>query len=261
MSIKLKNPALAAGIFAGWQETLIWSCLQGTMGHIYIPETQEPVAELTENASAAAVLGDFAFFAGEASQRLLQDYPVWCDRDTMILVPKTEQWAQQMEETFGERVQKRSRYAIKKEKDIFNRKKLLAAAASLPEGYEMSLMGRELYELCRKTGWCRDFVSQYDTYDSYEKKGLGVMVRSAGALVAGASSYSSYEGGIEIEIDTREEYRRQGLAYACGARLILECLDRGWYPSWDAHNWASVKLAEKLGYHFDHEYVAYEFTR
>ena len=77
-------------------------------------------------------------------------------------------------------------------------------------------------------------------------------------IVAGASSYSGYQGGIEIEIDTKEAYRRQGMAYACGARLILECLERGWYPSWDAQNLWSVALAQKLGYHFEHEYTAYE---
>ena len=66
--------------------------------------------------------------------------------------------------------------------------------------------------------------------------------------------------GIEIEIDTREDHRRKGLAYACGAKLILECLKRGLYPSWDAQNKWSVALAEKLGYHFDHEYTAYEIT-
>ncbi len=76
--------------------------------------------------------------------------------------------------------------------------------------------------------------------------------------MSGASSYSSYQGGIEIEIDTREDCRRKGLASVCGARLVLECLNRGMYPSWDAQNLWSVGLAEKLGYHFSHEYDAYE---
>lgn len=40
--------------------------------------------------------------------------------------------------------------------------------------------------------------------------------------------------------------------------LILNCLEEGLYPSWDAQNMSSVQLAEKLGYEFDHEYVAYE---
>ena len=42
--------------------------------------------------------------------------------------------------------------------------------------------------------------------------------------------------------------------------LILRCLDEGLYPSEDAQNMASVHLAEKLGYEFDHEYTAYEVT-
>lgn len=84
---------------------------------------------------------------------------------------------------------------------------------------------------------------------------------SAGNMTgAGASSYSVYKGGIEIEIDTSPEYRRRGLATACGARLIIECIDRDLYPSWDAQNVWSVALAEKLGYHFDYEYTAYEIS-
>lgn len=70
-----------------------------------------------------------------------------------------------------------------------------------------------------------------------------------------------YDGGIEIEIDTRQDYRRKGLALACGARLILECVKRDLYPSWDAHNKGSVALSQRLGYHFDKEYTAYEVSR
>ncbi|MGN1373208.1 MAG: GNAT family N-acetyltransferase [Candidatus Coproplasma sp.] len=42
------------------------------------------------------------------------------------------------------------------------------------------------------------------------------------------------------------------------AALIEECLKEGPYPSWDAQNMNSVRLAEKLGYEFDREYTAYE---
>ena len=116
----------------------------------------------------------------------------------------------------------------------------------------------EEFQLCKDNGWANDLVSQYSDYSKYKELGLGVAVFYQGELVAGASSYSVYDKGIEIEIDTREDYRRKGLAYACGAKLILECLERGLYPSWDAQNPWSLALAEKLGYHFSHEYVAYE---
>ena len=36
-----------------------------------------------------------------------------------------------------------------------------------------------------------------------------------GKPVSGASSYSALQGGIEIEVDTKKEYRRKGLAFAC----------------------------------------------
>ena len=88
--------------------------------------------------------------------------------------------------------------------------------------------------------------------------GLGVVIQKDGVVVSGASSYTRYRDGIEIQVDTREDFRRRGLAFICAARLILECLDRGLYPSWDAHNWASLALAEKLGYTFSHAYSAVE---
>ena len=87
---------------------------------------------------------------------------------------------------------------------------------------------------------------------------MGVVILKDGEIVSGASSYSGYIGGIEIEIDTREDYRRKGLAFAAGAGLILECLKRGLYPSWDAQNKWSAALAKKLGYHDSHAYTAYE---
>ncbi|MEG0367206.1 MAG: GNAT family N-acetyltransferase [Coprobacillus sp.] len=66
------------------------------------------------------------------------------------------------------------------------------------------------------------------------------------------------KGGIEIEIDTRADKRRLGLAKICASKMILECLDRGLYPSWDAHNPISLNLALSLGYVFDKKYVVYE---
>ena len=50
----------------------------------------------------------------------------------------------------------------------------------------------------------------------------------------------------------------KGLAYAAGAKLILECLERGLYPSWDAQNKWSAALAKKLGYRYSHTYTVYE---
>ena len=236
-------------LFDAWDETLIWSCLQGVMGEIYTNAEED---------SAMAILGDFAFFAGKPSKELINFKPEKCKQDFIIMVPQDDMWAELIEECYGNRANQVTRYAIKKEKDIFDLSKLEQAIRCIPKGYELKMIEEPEYNMCRDNGWANDLVSQYNDYDTYRELGLGVVVLKDGELVAGASSYSTYNEGIEIEIDTREDHRRKGLAYACGAKLILECLKRNLYPSWDAQNKWSVALAEKLGYHFSHEYVAYE---
>lgn len=236
-------------IFENWNETIIWSCLQGIMGEIH--------TNLSENA-AMAILGDFAFFSGNPDEELIRFKPESCKQDFIIMVPQNAKWAHLIEKCYGDKAKKVTRYAIKKETDIFNVEKLKQVVFSLPDGYDLKIMEETEYKMCRENSWANDLVSNYKDYTTYKNLGMGIAVLKDGELVAGASSYSTYDKGIEIEIDTREEHRRKGLAYACGAKLILECLEKGIYPSWDAQNKWSVALAQKLGYHFSHEYVVYE---
>jgi GNAT superfamily N-acetyltransferase len=248
---KITDTKIVESLFQGWEETMIWSCLQGVMGEIYADNLQNP-------RSAMAILGDFVFFAGEPCMDLILYKPDWCTKDFMILVPQNASWAELIETCYGDRAKKTSRYAIRKEPDVFDRGKLRRAVASLPEEYSIRLIDEELYHRCRTLAWCKDWVAQYKDYDTFRRLGVGVVILKDGELVSGASSYASYQGGIEIEIDTHEQYRRRGLAYICGAGLILECLERNLYPSWDAQNLWSVALAEKLGYHYSHTYTVYE---
>lgn len=237
-------------LFENWDETLIWSCLQGIMGEVY---TNEPT-----NNAAMAILGDFAFFAGEPCEELVRFKPDSCKQDFIIMTPQNDAWADMIEKCYGEKARKVIRYAIKKEKDVFDKEKLKQTLLNLPEGYELKMIEEKEYIQCKANGWANDLVSQFNAYDTYKELGIGAVILKDGEVVAGASSYSRYKDGIEIEIDTREDHRRKGLAYICGAKLILECLERDLYPSWDAQNLWSVGLAEKLGYHFCHEYTAYE---
>lgn len=238
-------------LFGDWEETILWSCLQGVMGEVCTNGSGD---------AAMAILGDFAFCAGAPDPGFLKGELRGRRQEFIILVPQHKGWAELIEECFGDRARKVTRYATRKERDVFDLRKLERVASKLPEGYELRFLGEAEYEMCKKSDWAADLVSQFRDYDAYRRLGLGVVAVKEGQLAAGASSYSRYETGIEIEIDTKEEHRRKGLAYACGARLILECLKRGLYPSWDAQNLWSLALAEKLGYHFSHEYEAYEIT-
>ena len=248
---KVENTKQVKHIFNNCEDTIVWSCLQGIMGDIYVDDEKNPTSYM-------AILGDFIFFAGEPKEEIVLYKPNGCKGDFIIMVPTNDSWGECIEQCYKDKAKKICRYATKKESNIFDKKKLEQIVDTLPQDYEIKLIDEDIYYKCREQSWCRDLVSQYKDYNSYNNYGLGVAILKDGEVVSGASSYSRYEGGIEIEIDTNEKYRRKGLAYICGAKLILECLKRNLYPSWDAQNKWSLALAEKLGYHYSHTYNAYE---
>ncbi len=251
MIYEITDTGNVSPLFGKWEETLIWSCLQGIMGKIYADDLYNPM-------TAMAVIGDFTFFAGKPNIEFAAYKPHLCTQKFMILIPQDEHWKNVITQFYGKRAKIISRYAIKKEPDIFDKEKLEKIVASLPGQYDLSMIDERLYRMCKAETWSADLVSLFPDYEKYRKLGIGAVICKNGRIVSGASSYSRYREGIEIEIDTREEYRRKGLACVCGAKLILECLKRNLYPSWDAHNKGSVALAEKLGYHYSHTYTAIE---
>lgn len=252
MSIYLmKNTNCIEKLFENWQETLIWSCLQGCMGSAWADDDAIPK-------SAQIVVADFCFFAGEPNVELALNKPVDYKSDFIIMVPQTPAWGELIEQVYMGRAKKITRYAIKKEPDAFDVNYLTEIVCNLKEPFHVQMIDEDIYDQVMGSPWSQDLCSHFKDYEDYKKRGIGAVVLADGTVVAGASSYTVYQEGIEIEIDTREDYRRKGLALACGAKLILECLKKGLYPSWDAQNKGSVALAEKLGYHFDHEYTAYE---
>lgn len=238
----------AAQLFDGWDEAMIWSCLQGYMGNLILDNDNNPK-------SAMADVGDICFIAGEPNTSLFSVIEGF-----KLLVPKDNSWEKLIESYFGDRVNKILRYAIKKETHVFDTSKLTSYVDSLDSCYELKLFDQELFELAQKETWSVDLCSQFKDYSHYQNLAIGVGILYKGELIAGASPYAVYNGGIEIEIDTKPEYRGKGLATVCGAKLILECLSRNIYPSWDAHDMRSVALAEKLGYHLSHPYVTYELA-
>lgn len=238
-------------LFGKWEETILWSCLQGMMGSIYTDDLNHP-------SSAMAALGDFAFFAGEASAELLNFKPCHAGKDFIIMIPQTLEWKQLILKQYGNRAKIVLRYATKKEPEIFEKEKLNQIVASLPQGYELNRIDKPIYEMCKSKSWSADLVSQFPQYEDYRKLGLGAVIQKNRQILSGASSYSRYQTGIEIEIDTHKEFRRRGFARICGAKLILECLKQNLYPSWDAQNEHSLALAKELGYHYSHTYEAIE---
>ncbi len=242
---ELKDTSKVQSLFKGWEETLIYSCLQNVMGRVFVTDPDNPK-------SAMAFVGCFGFYAGEPDRELVENKP----EGFVIMTPQNEEWASLIGDCFpsSKRV---IRYAIKKDTQ-FDVEALKKKISELPEGYELKPIDSDIYDLCLENPVTRDFVSAFESKEKYLELGRGIVILKDGNIVSGASSYTRYKTGIEIEVDTAESERRKQLATIVCAALIVQCLEEGLYPSWDAQNMNSVHLAEKLGYEFSHEYVAYE---
>lgn len=245
MVYELEDTSKVEDLFEGWQESLIWSCLQKVMGKVFVTDPENPV-------SAFAFVGVFGFFGGRPDAELVKNKPA----GFVIMVPQNNEWADLIESIYPS-AKKVTRYAIRKD-TRFDTEALKKNLELLPEGYEIRNIDDKIYDLCLENPVTADFVSAFASKDKYLEEGRGVVILKDGKFVSGASSYTRYREGIEIEVDTIESERRKNLALISCSALILRCLEEGLYPSWDAHNPGSVRLAEKLGYEFDHEYTAYE---
>ena len=172
------------------------------------------------------------------------------------MTPQNSEWAQLIERTYPD-ANRVTRYAFRKDTH-FDSESLKDNLKLLPEGYELRNIDEKIYDSCLGKPLFDEFVSCFESKEKYLQYGRGIVIIRDGEIVSGASSYSRYEKGIEIEVDTIETERRKHLALIACSALILRCLDEGLYPSWDAANMDSVNLAKKLGYELDHEYFAYE---
>ena len=152
MIYEITDTGNVSSLFGNWEETLIWSCLQGIMGKIYADDRNTPT-------SAMAIIGDFTFFAGKPNIELVSYKPDWCTQNFMIMVPQNESWKNAIMLSYGEKAKIVSRYATKKEPHIFNTVKLEKAVASLPKQYTLSMIDERLYRMCKAEAWSADLVS------------------------------------------------------------------------------------------------------
>ena len=274
MAVRLKNTEKAKDLFKGWDDAMFRACLEGSMGEVLVPEdASETVgtdseagtdrAAGTDHAAGADCTGetslrsaclhfaDFYLFGGKPDARLLE-IPMGINS---ILTPADAAWEKLLSEHYPAE-ERAERYAIRKD-TVFDREKLEALARQLPEGITLCRIDGKLYDRCMENPWSMDFVQTFPSKEAFLQKGLGIVAVRDGEILAGCSSYARCSDAIEVEVDTRKDQRRQHLATACAAKLILLCLEQGLYPSWDAMNMESVGLEEKLGYRFSHAYSVY----
>lgn len=156
--------------------------------------------------SALCAIGDFCFFAGRAGPG-----PGAAGRPA-LLVPRTGDWAPVIRAVWGRRAVPFLRYALCGAPEDFDRDRLAAFAAALPPGFSLSPILAGHYPLLTAQDWSRDLCGNFRDGPDFARRGLGVIALRDGVPAAGASSYAVWDGGIEIQIDTRRTCAARGLA-------------------------------------------------
>ncbi|PGM50985.1 GNAT family N-acetyltransferase, partial [Bacillus cereus] len=177
--------------------------------------------------------------------------------ERILVIVNSDEWKKRLEAFHERKIDKILRYKFKRNPELLNRTKLKSFITVLPNGYELRKIDKYIANNPTLHKVSEDFTSQFSSIDDYVNRGVGYSILYNGEVVCGASSYSIYDDGIEIEVATDPNHRRKGLATVVSAALILDCLENGKYPNWDAANNTSAKLAEKLGYVFDKAYDTY----
>ena len=89
MLYELEDTLKVEKLFAGWNETMIISCLQKVMGKIYVTDPENPQA-------AFAYVGCFGFYAGTPDRELVMNKP----EGFVIMTPQEDAWARLIEECY-----------------------------------------------------------------------------------------------------------------------------------------------------------------
>ena len=205
--------------------------------------------------AAVVAVGDFLYCGGKpglSAARLLRTAVNSEKRGWLVYAPGA--WKDALDKVVSNKPETRCAFdhAVQPEDDHLRR--LLAAA---PKDLTFATISGELIGWCRSEAWSRDFVSLFSD-ERFERDGLGVLVMLNGEPVAGASSYAAYPGGIEVQVQTRDDWQGRGLATLAAAKLILMAHEQGRIATWDAANAASAHMAEKLGYRAVGTYTVYE---
>lgn len=227
---------------------------EGRMGRVWVPELCNPSFSLI-------CIGNFGYLfgicpKGEHAMELKEQLNKHCGHG--FITPTNERWAEWLEDTFAGEFRTLSRYAMRRDRNHFCETELKKYSKALPSGILIHELDQRFYRLALEEEWSRDFCSNFETPEDLERDGMGFVALDHNRIVSGCSAYGISQGIIQMEVATKKEYKRQGIALACSARFILACLEQGIYPTWDAESLSSACLAEKLGYIFEKEYQVYK---
>lgn len=239
-------------MFEYTEDTVVKSFFDGILGNAYCDNLDCP-------SSAVITAGDFFFVAGNPafSSEVMK---LAKDKKMATFIPDSADWFEPLNSQ-EKKLLFLERYQTKLPEDGFDIDNLEKIKSKISQFNNLKLepINENYYYKALEEDWSKDFVGNLKNYDDFSRHGFGYVITKNGEIIAGTSTFSYYNGGVEIEVSTREDYRGKGLAQISSAAFMLECLKRSLIPNWDARNKASLAISKHMGFELKNKYIAFEF--
>ena len=246
--MKNANNEKVKNLFQTWTKSMVIYGLDAGLGQFFMNASET---------SSLYQLGNFIFPAGQVDPDLWREYSKKYSLADKVIISEEPIWQEFLDGQSD--LQQFTRYAFSDGAD-FDTEALEKWQSRLPANYYLCSIDTESYERLAGEAWSQDLQGDFSDFDHFQATGgFGFLLYSGEKIIAGVSTGLVYHGALEIEIATKPVYQRQGLAKILGVQMILEAQKRSLFPLWDAHNEASKKVAESLGYQCLGAYPAYEW--
>lgn len=133
----------------------------------------------------------------------------------------------------------------------------------VPDGFQVKKIDADLARRLvedKQNEFASHHMVNFDSSEDFVARGFGYCVCDGKTIACVASTFTISNNGIEIQIDTKPNYRGKKLGTVAAAHLILHSLERHLTPNWDAATEISANMARKLGYTPQARYEIYVFT-
>lgn len=219
-------------------DTAIDCAIEGQLGRALVDSVASPTV-------FAITVGPFWYFAGEAegpaAEALMRALPAFG-----LLMPSMPGWHERAQAVFGPDLRGFPRYSFTTER--LNAAHLQALLATSPHGSHTRAVDAALAAQLAAGAEPLLDVADFGSAEDFVARSVGYTLLLEGGPIGAAYGSLVNSRSLEVSVFVAEPYRRQGVATALAACLVLECLRRGLRPNWDAANPESCALAEKLGF-------------
>jgi GNAT superfamily N-acetyltransferase len=222
---------------------------EGHLGAVLADDPRRPAVAVLELRNEL-----FAIFyvAGTPQHRAARAFVESIPANSEVFCASAD-WVALLKSVLGNRTEERTRQLLAGANLDFAR--LQAIAAAVPDGYRLVPMDLALVCALReeKSWFASSHGVNFDSPVDFIERGFGFSLLYGDAIASAASTFAVSSRGIEIQISTRDEHQRRGLAMVVGAALVAEALRRGLDPCWNAASARSARLAQRLGFTPDRE--------